>query len=157
MILMRIIELVRRDCARFAAPAGGALLWCRAFALFFIVFAAAEVHATEDVHVPSGQSVVLTEVLLDDQPGETWARFRFVAPEIAREGGTVFAATAMADMDHLCSYLALPYLDEFALDVGRIVISLSDRPTEFGTSEPDATQFFEEYVAGDGQCDLAGY
>ncbi|MCB1312848.1 MAG: hypothetical protein KDK29_13685 [Sedimentitalea sp.] len=94
----------------------------------------------------------LTEVLVDDSPGETWVRFRFVAPQIAREGGTVSFDVASADMDHLCETLVLPYLAEYQLEAARVVLSLSDRPVEFGASSPEATQFFQSYNIDGDAC-----
>lgn len=113
------------------------------------------------VTVPSGQQVLLSEVLLDDSPGALWARFRFVVPGISRqapegadagvEAGADFQRSA-ADMDYLCDSLALDYLAQHALSPSMVVISFSDRPVEFGTPDPDATQFFEAYRPGEGRC-----
>ena len=89
--------------------------------------------------MPSGQPVTLAEVLLDEAPGqsgETWARFRFLAPQIARESGTVSYEAAAPDMDHLCGTIALPYLAEHGLSAARVVISLSDRMVPFGAQDP---------------------
>ena len=97
------------------------------------------------VPVPSGQHVELHEVLLDESPGETWARFRFLAPQIAEsEGGAAYEAAA-PDMDHLCNELALPYLEANSLTPARVVISLADRHVPFGSADAEATQFFETY------------
>ncbi len=106
------------------------------------------------VEVPSGQGITLNEVLLDDTPGALWVRFRFVAPGISRSGGTVSYDVAAADMDHLCDQVALPYLDAHAIEPARVVISLSDRPVDFGTQDPEATQFFEAYGLGNERCIL---
>lgn len=102
--------------------------------------------------VPSGQAITLHEVLLDDTPGALWARFRFVAPAIAREGGSVSYDLAGPDMDHLCADLALAYLKDEGLAPARVVISLADRPVVFGDADPDATQFFEIYRPEGGTC-----
>jgi hypothetical protein len=104
------------------------------------------------VDVPSGQPVTLSEVLLDEGPGALWIRFRFVAPDIAQGGGRMDPAEAARDMDHLCTALALPYIAHHQLDPARVVISLSDRPVEFGVSDAEATQFFESYTPRDGTC-----
>lgn len=104
------------------------------------------------VEVPSGQPVTLQEVLIDDLGTETWLRFRFIAPQIARKTGTVDYAKAEPDMAHLCQNLALSYIKDHALDGQMIVISLSDRETEFGQPDPDATQFFEAYRPVDNVC-----
>lgn len=104
------------------------------------------------VEVPSGQPVHLQEVLIDTVETQTWLRFRFVAPAIAREGGSVDYAAAEPDMAHLCADFALRYIAEQALTVNRIAISLADRETEFGASDPEATQFIEVYRPDGGAC-----
>lgn len=115
------------------------------------------VQAQDSVPVPSGQLVVLNEVLIDDSPGETWLRFRFLAPQIAATGGDIDNETATTDMDHLCDHLVLPYLTKYALEPSRIVISLSDRDVPFGASAPDATQFFEAYRLENARCIWEGF
>ena len=102
--------------------------------------------------VPSGQTVTLAEVLSDENPGALWVRFRFLAPEIARENGKVAPDEAAADMDWLCTNLVLPYLIRHGLSPARVVISLSDRAVPFGVADPTATQFFESYRPVDGRC-----
>jgi hypothetical protein len=104
------------------------------------------------IDVPSGQPMELHEVLVDDMGAETWLRFRFIAPQIARNGGSVDYVKAEPDMAHLCENLALPYITEYALEGQMIVISLADRETEFGEADPDATQFFEAYRPVDNSC-----
>lgn len=104
------------------------------------------------LEVPSGQKVALQEVLVEDIGGETWVRFRFLAPDIARKGGGVSYEQAAPDMAHLCAELALPYLREYALEGQMIVISLADRATQFGVPDPEATQFFEAYRPDGEAC-----
>ena len=41
---------------------------------------------------------------------------------------------------------------EYALTGDMIVVSLADRETEFGQSDPDVTQFFEAYRPVDNTC-----
>lgn len=103
------------------------------------------------VAVPSGQVVSLLDVVLDAPgPEGMAARFRFVAPAIAKVGGTVDFETASLDMAHLCQSYALPRLAENGPVPAQIIISLSDRAVPFGEAAPDATQFFEAYrVEGD--------
>lgn len=108
--------------------------------------------AAQQMDVPSGQDVTLSEVLIDEQSGETWVRFRFVAPDIARDGGSVNYDIAAPDMDHLCDTLAIPYLQQYALRPTRVVISLSDREVPFGAPTPEATQFFETYRPETTRC-----
>ena len=101
----------------------------------------------EPLSVPSGQPLELIEALWDfsDAPA---LRLRLLAPEI----GTVrdFAAVE-ADFLHLCRTLALPLLTADRADY-LIIINLLDRPVPFGTTDPEATQFFEAYRAQDGDC-----
>ena len=102
--------------------------------------------------LPSGLEVSLTEVLVDQVGGETWLRFRFIVPAIARGEGAVTYADAEGDMAQLCSDLALPYLSEHQLKAEIVVISFSDRPVEFGVADPEATQFFDAFRVSDGTC-----
>lgn len=117
--------------------------------LVALILSASAVLATE---VPSGQAVSLHEVLVDDTASGNWLRFRFLAPQISRDSDGLNYETAAADMIHLCDALALPYIDQYALTGEVIVISLSDRETEFGQPDPDATQFFEAFRVKDGTC-----
>ncbi|WP_254683770.1 DUF6497 family protein [Ruegeria sp. AD91A] len=102
--------------------------------------------------VPSGQPVQLSDVLLDNNPGELWVRFRFVAPKIGASVGRIGYDVASKDMEHLCQILAVPYVAQHELQPSRVVISLSDRPVEFGDTAPDATQYFEAYRLEQSRC-----
>lgn len=105
------------------------------------------------VPVPSGQPVVLQDVIWNAPgPDGLTTRFRFVAPQIARDGGSVDFEMAAADMVALCQNFALARISEFGPAPGQIIISLSDRPVPFGESMPEATQFFEAFTIEDGQC-----
>lgn len=107
----------------------------------------------EVIEVPSGQKVTLLDVI-NNVPGSEGltARFRFLAPGIAREGGTVDAETAALDMDHLCQAYALPRISSLGPTPQQIVISMSDRDVPFGETRPDATQLFNAYSIVDGAC-----
>lgn len=109
------------------------------------------------IDVPSGQPIELQEVLVDDVSGDTWLRFRFIAPEISRDTGSIDYETAAADMFHLCSALALPYLAQYDLEGQVIVVSLADRSTEFGVPDPESTQFFEAFRHQDDTCIWEGF
>ncbi|MCX7559119.1 DUF6497 family protein [Sulfitobacter sp. F26204] len=104
------------------------------------------------VDVPSGQPLDLHEVLVDRVESETWIRFRFIAPDITRDGDAMDYDAAAGDMMHLCTELALPYIQHHALAGEVIVISLADRATEFGIPDPEATQFFEAFRPVDNTC-----
>lgn len=103
--------------------------------------------------LPSGQTVTLIETI-SNAPGPMGAvaRFRFLAPEIAAEGGTVGFDTAAEDMLWLCQNYALARVAEFGPLPSQIIISLEDRPVPFGEADPDATQFFEAYSIENGAC-----
>jgi Family of unknown function (DUF6497) len=117
-----------------------------------LVLLASAALAQQALTVPSGQPITLGEVLIDDRPGATWIRFRFVAPQIGNDAGQIDYETSSADIDYLCEALVLPYLAQYDLTPARVVISLSDRSVPFGTSDPDATQFFESYSPDKTGC-----
>lgn len=107
----------------------------------------------EVIEVPSGQPVSLQDVILNEPgPEGVTMRFRFLAPQIAREGGSVDFDTAIGDMAFLCDSYALPRALGSLPQPSQIIISLSDMPVVFGEASPDATQFFEAYSLQDGAC-----
>ncbi|MFC0279760.1 DUF6497 family protein [Falsigemmobacter intermedius] len=124
----------------------------RAAAIVFLLGSALPVTGQELIPVPSGQAVTLQDVILN-QPGPMGlsARFRFIAPAIAREGGTIPFETASADMEYLCNSFALPRVTTGTGPLPeQIIVSLSDIPVTFGEITPDATQFFEAFsIEGD--------
>lgn len=101
--------------------------------------------------LPSGQAADLHEVLIDAVGQEQWVRFRLVAPSLAEGPAPAYSVIA-DDLAHLCTTLALPYLQQYALTADVIMVSLSDRITEFGVPDPDAMQFFEAYRPVDNTC-----
>lgn len=149
-------KIARAKSQARATPERGARVnrgWGRAFTLMLLGWSSAAVAQAENLlPVPSGQPVHLSDVLLDNSPGELWVRFRFVAPKIGYTAGRIGYDVASNDMQHLCQTLAVAYVAHHELDPARVVISLSDRPVEFGRSEPDATQFFEAYRLEQSQC-----
>lgn len=102
--------------------------------------------------VPSGQQVMLHEVLVDAQDTTTYLRFRFLAPQIAEGPEKVTFDVAGDDMMHLCNVLALPYIAQHSLEGDKIVITFMDRITVFGQPDPDAIQYFEAFDTEDGAC-----
>lgn len=149
---------------RSAAPAGGASkegrgcdttpiatsLWPIAAALASA--AAAPLAALpEQLSVPSGHTVELQELILDpDGMDGPLYRFRFVAPWIVEEA-TDFDAVA-ADMEYLCSEIALPALPVELPELERIVVSLGSAPSEFGVADRSVTQFFELFRVEEDRC-----
>lgn len=118
---------------------------------------AGSVTAQQAVSVPSGQAVSLSQVLVEETGKDSIVRFRFVAPAIAREGGSVGYDVAAADIDHLCRDLVIPYMADYALAANHVVISMSDRDVPFGEANPQATQFFEAYRLEDADCIWEAY
>lgn len=107
----------------------------------------------EPITVPSGQMVTLQDVVQDAPgPDGLTVRFRFVAPAIARAGGTVDLEKAMVDMEYLCQSYALPRLANTGPQPSQVVVSLSDIAVPFGEAAPEATQYFEGYRVENGTC-----
>ncbi|MDX1780057.1 MAG: DUF6497 family protein [Thalassovita sp.] len=100
--------------------------------------------------VPSGLQLSVADQFLEKQPdGTTWARFRFVAPEI---GDGVGVGRVGDDFLHLCDKYALPRLENLGLDVSQVVISMSSKDVEFGATAPDIVQFFDAFSVETGRC-----
>ncbi|MBV0913931.1 acetolactate synthase [Rhodobacteraceae bacterium ASV31] len=110
------------------------------------------------IPVPSGQAVTFLDVVTDERgPSGLTYRFRFVAPGIGKDVGAVDFAMAAADLDHLCREYALPRLSSVGPQPSQIVITLADRPIEFGVADPSVTQFFEAYRPENGDCIWEGF
>jgi len=58
----------------------------------------------------------------------------------------------MEDLDWLCVTYALPRLSNIGPQPGRVVISLADRPSEFGVYDPAVIQVFEAYRSEGDTC-----
>jgi hypothetical protein len=103
--------------------------------------------AAEDIVLPDGQTVTLSETIRDAAgPAGLTDRFRFTAPWIT---GAAYEDLAAA-MDWLCTTIALPRVVSSIPPPAQIVISLADRPVPFGATDPAATQVFEGFaIAGD--------
>lgn len=109
--------------------------------------------AGQGLTLPSGQTVTLLEALSNVPGNDGLAmRYRFLAPAIARNGGTIDADTAGEDMDWLCTTYALPRLPQNGPRPVEIIISMSDLNVPFGEDHPEATQFFNSYSIADGTC-----
>ena len=103
------------------------------------------------IPVPSGQPVsYLDTVQATPGPDGLTIRFRFLAPEISRDGGSVSAEAAQDDMAWLCENFALSRIPSTGPKPEQIVISFADRPVAFGDTSPEATQYFEAFsIEGD--------
>jgi len=109
------------------------------------------------IPVPSGQPVSFQEVIWEQDGEKNIYRFRYIAPDISRDGGRISFDQAEPDLLHLCEKSALPSLREQNRDVDRIVISLSDIPVVFGKSNPKATQYIDAFIAQGIRCIWDGY
>lgn len=101
--------------------------------------------------VPSGQPVMLQD-LFWQEGDDLVLRVRFLAPQIAREGGTVAYDAAVKDMLHLCDTVVRPQVEAGEDKPDQIIISFSDIDVPFGEADPAATQFFEAYRIENGAC-----
>lgn len=119
--------------------------------LWFAAAETEEVAGAELFPVPSGQPVTLQDIFWEEGD-ELVLRVRFLAPEIARDGGGVDYDTAAKDMLHLCQTFILPQLAESDDVPDHVILSLSDIEVPFGEADPEATQFFEAYRIQDGAC-----
>ena len=148
----RIVQSVRRFPERQAAPAGGARILMRVWGCLFGCFFLLLPVSASASDLPSGQSVTLLEVRQDELGAETWLRFRFVAPELGAAEAPITYGEAEADMAVLCRDVALPYMAEHQLKAGRIVISLSEKPIDFGVSDASVIQFFDGFRVENNRC-----
>ena len=99
------------------------------------------------IGVPSGQEVQLLDIIWNSEgPDGPAPRFRFLAPAIARQGGSIDFTAAEADLQHLCESFALAQLRPRGDMPPLILLSIADRAVPFGTSDPDATQYFETFA-----------
>lgn len=114
--------------------------------------------ADDGLDLPSGEKVTLIEVL-NNVPGSDGlaVRYRFLAPQIARSGGTVDGDTAGSDMDWICNNYALQRLPTNGPQSVEIIISMSDMLVPFGEDHPEATQFFNSYAITNGKCEWEMY
>lgn len=103
--------------------------------------------------LPSGQAVTLIDIIWNSEgPDGPTPRFRFLAPAIARQGGTVGSDAAGDDFQHLCENVALPAMAARGVQAPLILLSMADREVEFGMGDPEATQFIEAFRVEGTTC-----
>ncbi len=126
---------------------------CRfAMGVFGLTGLSAPALASNPIAVPSGQLVTFYDVIWEQDGTENTYRFRYLAPQIARDGGGVSFAQAESDLIYLCENSALPNLRKHNRDVNKIIISMSDIPVTFGKASPHATQFVDGFVVQGIRC-----
>jgi hypothetical protein len=103
-----------------------------------------------EVELPSGLEVSLLEGFVEVQPdGARWARFRYVMPALSEAADF---DRVQQDFVALCDAQALPMLDAAGEEVALIVVSLMDKPLEFGQSDQGTVQYFESFAIREGRC-----
>lgn len=103
----------------------------------------------ERLVLPSGLIAYRYEMLSDRPAGDLLYRFRFVAPAFT---GQEALTDLTEDLEYLCNSHALPIAADARQEPDRIVVSLADKPSEFGLFDPDVTQIFESFSVKDGTC-----
>jgi hypothetical protein len=105
------------------------------------------------IAVPSGQAVTLLDIIWNSQGPEGPApRFRFVAPAIAKNGGSVDYEVTEADVMDLCQTYVITALAQKGVAAPLVLVSIADRAVEFGVSDPEATQYFETFSIDGSTC-----
>lgn len=100
--------------------------------------------------LPSGFNAELLEGFVEVQPdGARWARFRYVMPALADDA---VYDKVQGDFAVLCDGTAVPMLDAAGEEVSQVVVSLMDKPLEFGQSDPGTVQYFEVFTIREGRC-----
>ncbi len=102
------------------------------------------------VKLPSGLEAKLLEVLSGPSSAGLVYRFRFVAEGFVPSEDTV--ELVQLDLQYLCDAYALDRLPGIGPQPSQIVISLADRPTEFGVADPSARQVFEAFSPEGRAC-----
>lgn len=125
----------------------------RPILLALLFLPATPIAAQERLLLPSGQDVVVQEILWDEDTQT--GRFRFIAPWIAAAPDDMSAIHA--DMMALCLEFALPVLRVFHPMSDRLVVSFASEATEFGAVNPDIVQYFEGYTVDGQDCIWSQY
>lgn len=105
--------------------------------------------AQSAIPVPSGADVRHQETRFDEVTEPPSARFRYVQASLAADQDF---DTTSADLLALCQSHALPNLGKNVSEVGQIIVSIADRETVFGETNPDVVQVFEIFAVKDEQC-----
>lgn len=124
-------------------------IWAKMKGAVFCALIGAAAQA-QSVTTPSGQTVTLYDLRIEPDTG--YARFRFLAPAIAPGDTALTYADVSDDFQWLCESFALPELQAQGWVAAQIVITLSDRAVAQGSTDPDATQFFEGFSTDGATC-----
>lgn len=104
--------------------------------------------------VPSGQPLALWEIRWERVEGTDAVQviLRAIAPQIARDSGTVDYDGAQADMDWLCANHGLTLADMPYGRATQVIVNLMDSPIPRGQTNPSVTQFYSAYSIQDDTC-----
>jgi Family of unknown function (DUF6497) len=136
----------------------GTIAKATALAVLLAAPAFAEGAGVAGIALPSGRAVTFHDVIWGEPgPGGLTVRFRFLEPALGAVIDTTPYDALEADMKFLCDSFALGRIANIGPQPATIMISISDRPVDFGEPDPDVTQVFEAYRAEDGACVWEGY
>jgi hypothetical protein len=126
--------------------------------LALLLAAPALAEGAGDIALPSGREVAFHDVVWGEPgPAGLTLRFRFLEPELAQALETMDYDELEADMAYLCEAYALERIASTGPQPSQVVISISDRPTEFGEADPEAVQVFEAYSPEADGCAWEGF
>ena len=130
----------------------------RLAALLVPLWAAPAIAAAEDLDLPSGRTVSFHDVVHGAPgPGGLTVRFRFIEADLRAVVDATPYDELEADMHYLCESYALERISNIGPQPSSVMISISDRPVEFGAQDPDVAQVFEAYRPEDGACIWEGF
>lgn len=116
--------------------------------LMLTLLAAATTAQAQSLTAPSGLTIEVGEVRLEEDTG--FARFRFIAETLGQTGAEF--ADVQPDFQWLCETLAVPALAANDFTPDQVIISLGDRLVPFGSSDPDATQYIAGFTTDGESC-----
>jgi len=127
-----------------------------AFALLCAAPALAE--GAGGIALPSGREVAFHDVIWGESgPAGLTLRFRFLEPGLAQALDEMDYDDLEADMAYLCETYALARIASTGPQPSQVVISISNRPVEFGEADPEAVQVFEAYTPEADGCIWEGF
>lgn len=110
------------------------------------------------IALPSGREVAFYDVVWG-QPGPAGlaVRFRFLEADLGAVLDAIPYDQLEADMQYLCETYALERIANTGPQPATVMISISDRPVEFGSPDRQAVQVFEAYRPDGGSCVWEGF
>ena len=129
------------------------------FALAALAFSPAPLRAelkpveVKPIALPSGSSVPFHDVIWGEPgPEGLTVRFRFLDPDLPARVNEDGVIDALDDAQFLCEEFALERIASTGPQPNQVIVSISDRPVEFGIPDPEATQIFEAFSFDGDTC-----